>query len=177
MVEGQSKILRTCFAVENFPVEWASEEEKTLHWWFDNAHTPHPLTPLFASLWKQVCEEGANYAITRLSLPSASEVRLRTFNGYMYIAVVPRRVSAEEKRRLEAEHNKILPVYLRDMPQRWTTLYEPELKNNLAYLDPDECEGADVHRLLVLFEDALEMQTRHWNIHWILNFTQFIGFL
>jgi len=172
-----SKVIRTFFGDKNFPVQWDSEEEKKLHYWWDDAHFPHPLTPLFYSSFLPVYIHCGTYGIERLALTSAERFSIKVVNGYMYMAIVLRSMPEKQMKELGLLNNTLLQVYLKKMPERWVKQYEPEIRKNLDYLDSYDLENATLPELLILFDDALEILRRHWEIHWILNLTQFIGFL
>jgi len=38
-------------------------------------------------------------------------------------------------------------------------------------------DEASLDELMVLLEDMIDIYDRHWKIHWILNFAQFVSFL
>ncbi|MEM2902726.1 MAG: PEP-utilizing protein mobile subunit, partial [Candidatus Bathyarchaeia archaeon] len=111
-------VMFSFFGNEKFPVEWESEDEKKLHFWFDDAHTPHPLTPLYGSIhnamaWEVTC----TYGLSKLALPSTKGVKAKLVNGYVYPAMVP--TTEEEAKKLAPIHNLVLPFYLKNVPRLW----------------------------------------------------------
>ena len=42
-----SKILKQFLGDDDFPIDWSSEEEKGLFWFFDDLHCPQPLSPMY----------------------------------------------------------------------------------------------------------------------------------
>ncbi|MFQ5762580.1 MAG: PEP-utilizing enzyme, partial [Candidatus Bathyarchaeia archaeon] len=154
-------------------MKWKSEEDKKNHWWLDNAHVPHPASPLYADIgkwWKM-----AGPALDRVWLPSAKDWTGIIVNGYVYSAVVPRPV--EEQKKAAAYFNLVMPAYIKLMPEFWEKRYEPELRRNLEFLDGFDYENASLGELMILLEDGLEIFDRHWLIHWVLNLVQFMAFI
>lgn len=169
-----SRIIKRFYGDEKFPVKWESEEEKRLHWWFDDLHCPHPLSWMYVDIGKW-WGENVDYALRRFKFPQSKSWPGKIVNRYLYSALVPR--DPEEARRCEAYYNMVFPVYIKKFPEWWRTRYEPELRRNLEYLDNYDYASADLPELMVLLEDALDISNRNWQIHWILNFAQFFSFI
>lgn len=168
-----SPVIAEFFGDDGFPVEWKDGEEK-LHWWFDDLHCPHPLSPMFADMsgwWGEV----ANYAFSRFAFPGEKAWPGKVVNGYLFSAIVPS--SPEETARNLKYYNMVKGSYASRFQGWWESRYEPEIKRNFQYLDGYDYEGAPLEDLMVLLEDARDIYERHWHIHWILNFAQFFAFL
>ncbi|MEM4310820.1 MAG: PEP-utilizing enzyme [Nitrososphaerales archaeon] len=169
-----SKVIGKFFGDTKFPVEWSNEDEKKLHWWFDDLHCPHPLSFMYENIGV-TASWNVRYAFRRFRFPQSKDWIQKLFNRYLHTALIPR--EPEEAKRYEAYYNMIFPVYIKKFPEWWKTRYEPELKRNLDYLDNFDYEKASLAELMVLLEDALDINDRHWEIHWILNFAQFFSFI
>ncbi|MFZ5634016.1 MAG: PEP-utilizing enzyme [Bacillota bacterium] len=171
----EDKVLATFFGDESFPVEWADEKEKKLHWFYDDLHCPHPISPLYADVggwWGPTCE----YMYRRFGAPFGKGWIAKIVNGYVYTAVLPRTDEAEMAR-LGAYYNQVMPLYAENFLKWWEERYLPEIKKNLQYLDNFPYEKCSIPELLVHLEDALDIQERHFKIHWILNLAQFQAFI
>lgn len=159
----------TFFGDESFPIEWSSEEEKQLFWWWDDLHCPNPLSPMFFELggWWATCA----YLYRRFGAPFGVDWKAKLINGYLYTAVVPR--DPKEAEEIAPYYNMVMQVYAEKGFEWWKDRLRPEIERNFAYLDSFPYETASLPELMVLFEDALDIQERHWRIHWILNLSQF----
>lgn len=169
-----SEVLGTFFGDEKFPIEWASEEEKQLHWFYDDLHCPNPISPMYADIggwWGDTCA----YMYRRFGAPFGKTWIGKVINNYVYTAIVPR--DPEEAQRLAPYYNAVMPIYAEKFLDWWHERYLPEILNNLQYLDNYPYDKASIPELLILLEDALDIQERHFKIHWILNLAQFQAFL
>lgn len=169
-----SPIIAEFFGDAGFPVEWKDDEEKKLHWWFDDLHCPHPLSPMFADMsgwWGPV----ANYAFARFAFPGEKAWPGKVVNGYLFSAIIPS--SPEETARNLKYYEMVKPEYASRFKGWWENRYEPEIRRNFDYLDSYDYEGTSLEDLMILLEDTKDMYERHWHIHWILNFAQFFAFI
>ena len=159
----------TFFGDESFPVEWESEEEKQLFWWWDDLHCPNPLSPMFFELggWWATCA----YLYRRFGAPFGRDWKAKLINGYLFTAVVPR--DPKEAEELAPYYSMVMPVYAEKGLEWWQKRLRPEIERNFEYLDTYPYETATLPELMVLLEDAIDIQERHWRIHWILNLSQF----
>lgn len=165
-----SKVLGTFFGDKSFPVEWANEEEKQLFWWYDDNHCPLPLSPMFWSLngwWGPTLE----YMYRRFGFPLGKGWIGKRVNGYLYSAVVPR--EAESAGMLGPYYGWIMPTYASEFLKWWKERYLPEILRNFEYLDTFPTEKASLQELMVFLEEAIDIQERHFRLHWILNLAQF----
>lgn len=151
------------------PIEWASEEEKKLHFWYDDLHCPNPISPMWFDVggWWLTCA----YMFRRFGVPYGQDWVAKTVDSYVMSAVVPRTSEAEAE--LAAYHNMVMPVYADKFLGWWKGRYLPEILRNLEYLDSFPMETASLPELMILLEEALDIQERHFRLHWILNFSQF----
>lgn len=169
------KVLGTFWGNESFPVDWTDEEEKKLHWFYDDLHCPNAISPLYADVggwWGPTCA----YMYRRFGAPFGKGWEGKTVNGYIYSAVVPRAEEAEIAR-LGPYFSKVMPVYAERFLRWWQNRYLPEIKANLEYLDNFPYASSSIAELLIHLEDALDIQERHFRIHWILNLAQFQAFM
>lgn len=167
---GSSKALAEFFGDDKFPVTWKDEVEKRLFWFFDDNHCPNPISPMYFSLhgwWGPTCE----YMFRRFDLNSGVMWIAKRINGYVYTAIVPRDSKDAEE---------VLPYYLWIMPSYasnflgwWNKRYLPEVKRNFEYIDGFDSENATLAELMIYLEEAIDIQERHFRLHWILNLAQF----
>lgn len=166
----RDKVLAQFFGDEEFPVEWANEEEKKLFWWFDDNHCPNPVSPMYFSLngwWGPTCE----YMYRRFDMPMGLRWPAKKINGYVYTAIVPR--GEEEEAATAPYYSWVMPTYAKNFLDWWKNRYVPEVKNNFAYVDNFDAEHATLPELMVHLEEMIDIQERHFRLHWILNYAQF----
>jgi len=166
-----SKVLATFYGDDEFPVEWANEEEKKLFWFLDDNHVPFPITPMFFSLhgwWGPTCE----YLFRRFNIDSGQLWPGKVINGYLYSAIVPRATQkdAEESGKY---YGWVMPTYAINFMEWWEKRYLPEILRNFEYLDNFDTENASLPELMIYLEEAIDIQERHFRLHWILNWAQF----
>jgi len=169
-VTDPNEILGTFLGDESFPIEWASEEEKGLFWFVDDNHCPRPISPMYWSLngwWGPTLD----YMYRRFGFPLGKAWIGKRVNGYLYSAVVPR--EAESAGMLAPYYGWIMPTYAGKFLEWWNERYLPEIKRNFEYLDTYPTEEASLQDLMVYFEEAIDIQERHFRLHWILNLAQF----
>jgi pyruvate,water dikinase len=176
---------------EQFPIEWASDQEQHLFWVFDDLHCPHPLSPMFFEIggWWLTCD----HMFRRFGTPFACDWITKQVNGYLYTAAVPAdpawKVDAMEygarygarvpldgayAARMGAYLDVALPVYGLHFADWWRDRLVPEMQRNFVFLEEqlDRQDEMTLGDLAVLFEDAIDIHDRHWKIHWMLNFAQ-----
>jgi pyruvate,water dikinase len=176
---------------EQFPIEWASDQEQQLFWVFDDLHCPHPLSPMFFEIggWWLTCD----HMFRRFGTPFACDWITKQVNGYLYTAAVPAdpawKVDAMEygarygarvpldgayAARMGAYLDVALPVYGLHFADWWRDRLVPEMQRNFVFLEEqlDRQDEMTLGDLAVLFEDAIDIHDRHWKIHWMLNFAQ-----
>lgn len=166
-------VLGTFFGDETFPIEWKDEEEKKLHWFYDDLHCPQPISPMYFDVggWWYTCR----YMYRRFGLPFGYDWIAKKINNYVYSAIVPQ--TDEEIARLGPYFGMVLPVYANNFLTWWKERLVPEVLRNFEYLDTYPYDKASLPELMVLLEDALDIQERHFRIHWMLNMAQFASFL
>ena len=67
----------------------------------------------------------------------------------------------------------VMPTYADKFLEWWNERYLPEILRNFEYVDNFDTEAATLQELMVYLEEAIDMQERHFRIHWILNLAQF----
>ena len=165
-----SKKLAEFLGDDNFPVEWKNEEEKGLLWIFDDNHCPNPISPMYFSLhgwWGPTCE----YLFRRFNIDSGVAWHGKVVNGYVYTAIEPR--DAKEVKAAQDYYFWVLPAYATNFLNWWETRYLPEVFRNFEYLDNFDTEKASIQELMIYLEEAIDIQERHFRLHWILNWAQF----
>ncbi len=165
----RNKIIDRFLGDASTPIEWASEDEKTLHFWLDDLHCPQPISPMWFDIggWWLTC----GYMYRRFGVPFGKDWVAKTVNGYLMSAVVPR--PADEEAGLWAYYNMVMPVYADKFLDWWKRRYLPEILRNFEYLDTFPMDTASLPELMILLEEAIDIQERHWRLHWMLNLAQF----
>jgi pyruvate,water dikinase len=165
----RNKILDEFFGDATTPIQWKDEEEKKLHFWLDDLHCPQPISPMWFDIggWWLTC----GYMYRRFGVPFGKDWVAKTVNGYLMSAVVPR--PADEEAGLWAYYNMVMPVYADKFLDWWKRRYLPEILRNFEYLDTFPMDTASLPELMILLEEAIDIQERHWRLHWMLNLAQF----
>jgi len=167
---SENEVLATFFGDESFPVEWESEEEKQLFWFFDDNHCGRPISPMYWSLdgwWGPTLD----YMYRRFGFPLGKAWIGKRVNGYLYSAIVPREAASAQM--LGPYYMWIMPTYADKFLDWWQERFLPEMLHNFEYIDNYDTESATLQELMVYLEEAIDMQYRHFCIHWILNLAQF----
>ena len=165
----RDKIIDEFFGDAATPIEWKDEDEKKLHFWLDDLHCPQPISPMWFDLggWWLTC----GYMYRRFGVPFGKDWVAKTINGYLMSAVVPR--PAAEEAELWSYYNMVMPVYADKFLDWWKRRYLPEILRNFEYLDTFPIEASSLPELMILLEEAIDIQERHWKLHWMLNLAQF----
>lgn len=165
-----SEVLATFYGDESFPVEWKDEEEKKLLWFYDDNHVPNPISPMYFSLhgwWGPTLD----YMYRRFGFPIGAAWNGKRVNGYLYTAISPR--DPNEAALIGPYYGWVMPTYAENFLDWWQNRYLPEIKANFQYLDTFDTEKASLPELMVFLEEAIDIQERHFRLHWILNLAQF----
>lgn len=187
-----SPVLDQFLGDEDFPIVWASEEEKSLFWFFDDLHCPQPLSPMYFDIggWWLSCD----HMFRRFGTPFAADWIAKNINGYLYTAAIPARPGTkvegvelgnryaprtpvddpEYPNRIGAYLDAVLPTYGAHFADWWTNRLVPEMKRNFEYLEDriERWNEIDLMEWATILEDAIDIHDRHWKIHWMLNFSQ-----
>jgi phosphohistidine swiveling domain-containing protein/tetratricopeptide (TPR) repeat protein len=169
-MSDSKEVLATYFGDEKFPIEWESEEEKQLFWFIDDNHVCLPISPMYWSLngwWGPTLD----YMYRRFGFPLGKAWIGKRINGYLYSAIVPR--EAESAEMLGPYYGWIMPTYADKFLDWWNERFLPEMLRNFEYLDNYDTESATLQELMAFLEEAIDIQERHFRIHWILNLAQF----
>ena len=168
-MHDRNKVLDQFLGDATTPIEWASDDEKQLHFWLDDLHCPQPISPMWFDIggWWLTC----GYMYRRFGVPFGKDWVAKTVNGYLMSAVVPR--PAEEEADLWAYYNMVMPVYADKFLDWWKRRYLPEILRNFEYLDTFPVETSSLPELMILLEETIDIQERHWRLHWMLNLAQF----
>src|SRR6185503_11087724 len=143
----QNKVIEQYFG--DGKIQWANEEEKKLHYWLDDLHCPKPITPMYFDV-------GA---------PFGKDWYGKTVDEYVFTAVVPR--DPKEAEQIGAYYNMVMPVYANNFLHWWKHRYVPEILRNFEFLDTYPMDTASLPELMILLEDAIDIQERHFRLHWI----------
>jgi phosphohistidine swiveling domain-containing protein len=165
-----SEVLATFHGDESFPVQWKDEEEKSLFWFFDDNHVPNPISPMYFSLhgwWGPTLD----YMYRRFGFPIGNAWNGKRVNGYLYSAISPR--DPNESALIGPYYGFVMPTYAENFLGWWQKRYLPEVEANFNYLDTFDTENASLPELMVFLEEAIDIQERHFRLHWILNLAQF----
>lgn len=173
-----SKVLATKFTDSRFPIDWKDDAEKGLFWFYDDLHCPNPISPLYFDIggwwdcdgrWGDCC----SYMYQRFGAPIGSKWIAKKIGGYVYSAVVPPVTEADKICSMFDYYTKVMPIYADTFWERWEKEYVPELlKIHQDILDFD-FEHRSLPEILIHMEDCLDMQSRAFRIHWIINLAQF----
>ena len=168
-MRDRDKIIDQFFGDASTPITWKDEEEKKLHFWLDDLHCPQPISPMWFDIggWWITCD----YMYRRFGVPFGKDWVAKTVNGYLMSAVVPR--PADEEAELWSYYNMVMPVYADKFLDWWKRRYLPEILRNFGYLDTFPMESSSLPELMILLEEAIDIQERHWRLHWMLNLAQF----
>ncbi|MFQ5610505.1 MAG: PEP-utilizing enzyme [Anaerolineae bacterium] len=165
-----AKVHDTFFGDSDFPVTWEGEAEKQHFWFYDDLHIPNPVSPMYFDVggwWGPTCE----YLYRRFGAPFGKEWLAKKVNGYVYTAVMPR--DPEEAGKISPYYGMVMSTYATNFLDWWNDRYLPEIKRNFEYLDNFPLDTASLPELMIHLEEALDIQERHFRIHWILNLAQF----
>jgi phosphohistidine swiveling domain-containing protein len=165
----RDKIIDQFLGDTSTPIEWKDEDEKKLHFWLDDLHCPQPISPMWFDIggWWLTC----GYMYRRFGVPFGKDWVAKTINGYLMSAVVPR--PADEEAELWSYYNMVMPVYADKFLEWWKRRYLPEILRNFEYLDTFPMDASSLPELMILLEEAIDIQERHWRLHWMLNLAQF----
>jgi phosphohistidine swiveling domain-containing protein len=168
-MQDPDKVIDRFLGDAKTPITWASEDEKKLHFWLDDLHCPQPVSPMWFDIggWWLTCD----YMYRRFGAPFGKDWVAKNIEGYVQSAVVPRdRKEAEE---IAAYYNMVMPVYGEKFLDWWKRRYLPEIQRNFEYLDTFPMAASSLPELMILLEDAIDIQERHFRLHWMLNLAQF----
>ncbi|MEM2914305.1 MAG: PEP-utilizing enzyme, partial [Candidatus Bathyarchaeia archaeon] len=178
------KALAVFLGDESFPVEWGDkplypwifpsvEEEKKLFYMRSDAHHPLIWTPLQEDVftcWEQHIVENpgrsALWYFDRYWPPNGMAWIVRRAGGRCYHAILPppdHMVPAREK-----FYNTVIGAYADHAVEIWDRLREKS-KKNLEYLDSVEWDKLSIPEAMIVFQDALDIHSEHWNYHWYVN--------
>ncbi len=169
-IHDSSKVLATFHGDDKFPVKWENEDEKKLFWFYDDNHVPFPVSPMYFSLdgwWGPTCE----YLFKRFDVDSGQKWLGKRINGYLYTAIVPR--AQKDVDEAGKYYGWIMPTYATNFMTWWKERYLPEILRNFEYIDNFDAEHATLQELMIYLEEAIDIQERHFRLHWILNWAQF----
>jgi phosphohistidine swiveling domain-containing protein len=172
-MNSTEKIIDSFFGSNDYPVQWKDEEEKKLHWFFDDGHCPYPISPLYfdcAGWWGS----GLTYMYQRFGFPGGKHWIAKKINGYVYSAVIPR-TEQKEIDQLGPYFFMVFPVYAENFLTWWKKRYLPEILINFKYLDNFNYEKASMGELMIHVEETMDIFDRNFKIHWIVNLAQFFA--
>ena len=167
--EKKTDIIDQYLGDKEHPIEWKNEAEKKLLFWYDDLHNPQPVSPMYYDLgaWWSTCE----YMYRRFGAPFGKDWVAKNVDGYVLTAVVPR--EAKDAADIGAYYNMVMPVYADKFLGWWKNRLLPEIIRNFEYLDTYDMEGASLPEIMILLEDVIDIQERHFRLHWVLNLAQF----
>jgi phosphohistidine swiveling domain-containing protein len=151
---------------DDFPVTWDPPEHEDMHWFWDQMHHPHAVTPMTSSIDGVAFAEGIGRAFATMHMPIGTQMG-RAFNYYFYFGGVQRKESAEEaearEKLMQAEMMQRAPRCLKD----WNEVYLPEVMQlndrlrSYPYADATTAEIAD------LLDEAIASRKREWELHFL----------
>lgn len=167
---AENKIYATFFGNEKYPVQWESEEEKQLMWWYDDLHCPNPISPMYFSCggwWGPTCK----YFYKRFGV-GGYDWPAKKIGGYVYTAVVPPKTPADQLPGMYSYYNAVMPIYAETFISQWEKEYVPELIAAANKMIDFDFEHKSIPEAMIHLEDCLDLQERAFRIHWILNYAQ-----
>lgn len=115
--------------------------------------------------------QGCAYMYRRFGAPFGKYWPGKIINGYAYSAVIGR--EPNEAAAIAPYYGMVMPVYADRFLDWWNERFLPEMLRNNDYLDEFNTDNASLPELMIFLEEALDIHERHWNIHWVLNLSQF----
>jgi phosphohistidine swiveling domain-containing protein len=169
VADDRNKVIDQFLGDKTTPLEWVSEDEKKLHFWLDDLHCPQPISPMWFDIggWWYTC----GYMYRRFGVPFGKDWLGKIVDGYVHSAVVPR--DPQEEAELAPYFHMVMPVYADKFLGWWKNRLLPEILRNFEYLDNFPMETSSLPELMILLEDAIDIQERHFRLHWVLNLAQF----
>lgn len=167
------KVIDQFLGTDEYPVEWKDLQEKELHWYYDDLHCPHPVSPMYFSKfgwWGPTLD----YMYERFGYLGGKRWIGKKIGGYVYSAVVPR-TDEKEIRLMGPYFNMVFPAYAKQFLRMWNEKYLPEIKRNCEYLDHFDYNELSMGELMIQMEEMTDIVERHFRIHWILNLAQFFS--
>ncbi|MFB0920491.1 MAG: PEP-utilizing enzyme [Oscillospiraceae bacterium] len=167
---AERKIYATFFGDANHPLEWESEEEKDLMWFYDDLHCPNPISPMYFSVggwWGPTCK----YFYKRFGV-GGYDWPAKKIGGYVYTAVVPPKTDADKVPAMFNYYGAVMPIYAETFIKQWDNEYVPELKAAANKMVGFDFEHESLAAAMIHLEDCLDLQERAFRIHWILNYAQ-----
>ena len=179
----------TFFGDDEFPVDWDTGQKEQF-WVHDDLHIPNPISPMYADIggWWLKCD----YMFRRFGTPFAADWLVKVINGYVYTAAIPAEAGVltvgdeygskyiartpldpQYSSQIGAYLDWTLPYYGDNFLDWWKDRLIPEMENNFKRFDEYDYAGASLVELAILLEDMIDVHDRHWQIHWLLNFSQF----
>ena len=182
-----SKILKQFLGDADFPIDWSSEEEKGLFWFFDDLHCPQPLSPMYfdiGGLWPTCDPHVPEVRHTlRLGLDCQEHQRISLHSrhpcsagdncGGGRVGQPVRAKDAGRRPRLPGADrrgsNAVLPTYGAHFADWWSNRLVPEMIRNFEYLEEkiERWEEIPLMEWATVLEDAIDIHDRHWKIHWM----------
>ena len=173
-----SKVLATKFTDDRFPIVWKDEEEKSLMWYYDDLHCPNPISPLYFDIggwwdcegrWGSEC----SYMYQRFGAPIGKAWLAKNIGGYVYTAVVPPEISEDKVSPMFNYYSKVMPIYADTFMERWHKEYVPRLMEMQKKLLDFDFQHRSLPEIMIHMEDALDIKSEAFRIHWIINLAQF----
>jgi pyruvate,water dikinase len=167
--EPKTEIIDQYLGDAKFPIEWKNEAEKKLLFWYDDLHNPQPVSPMYYDLgaWWSTCE----YMYRRFGAPFGKDWVAKNVGGYVLTAVVPREKKDADD--IAAYYNMVMPVYAEKFLGWWKNRLLPEIIRNFEYIDSYPLDEAPLPEAMIVLEDMIDIQERHFRLHWVLNLAQF----
>ena len=173
-----SKVLATKFTDDRFPITWKDEDEKKLMWFYDDLHCPNPISPLYFDVggwWDCEGRWGTDcaYMYQRFGAPIGKAWLAKKIGGYVYSAVVPPEMDEDKIGPMFDYYTKVMPIYADTFMERWEKEYVPRLLEMQNKLIDFDFEHRSLPEIMIHMEDALDIKSEAFRIHWIINLAQF----
>jgi pyruvate,water dikinase len=117
--------------------------------------------------WGPTCQ----YLFRRFDVPSGVTWEAKRINGYVYTAIEGR--DAKDAEETGKYYGWVMPSYATNFLDWWEKRYLPEVFTNFKYIDEFDAEKATLPELMIHLEEGIDIQERHFRLHWVLNWAQF----
>ena len=156
---------------EDFPVEWASDDEQKIPWELDLMHFNKVMPPLEGEFWGQFML-GADLAMQGFEMPL--QMAAKPFNYWLYTGIFPR-VPPEQMGEQTARSDEVIMANVARLQERWDEEWLPEIKKHIEEWDAYDVAGASTADLHTHFTEVWAGAQRLADIHFQIVFPVYIA--
>jgi pyruvate,water dikinase len=140
-----------------------------MHWFWDQMHHPHAVTPMTSSIDGPAFAEGIGRAANAMFMPMRTTFG-RAFNYYFYLGGVPfsedEAVMTARQQKMEAAMMQRAPRVLKD----WENIFWPEVMSLNQRLRDYPYADASPSALASFLDEARAIRARQWELHFLAVF-------